>query len=305
MNSSISNSRRFTFIAFGGGIVLLVIMLVVLELFLRSQVSSDANSQEYRVRFLHGEAPWTAFGDSHVEGALLSGDWLDNLGQASDNLNTIIAKVSLRVERGGVQGVIIPADPQLFSFYRVSAEQEDRIKVLNKDYSESLMLFDPRYRPYLGRTLWSVLSNPSLLWSSNSEPENTQVQSAEPTRPRDWLKSVTIRVQLHTPVANFSKTDDAKAYRQLITGLRAQGIDVCMVRYPVSKDYLTVSRSIAAFSEVEKFFADVAASNEVLLVDVSSLLPGEIFIDPDHIPASQREYVTNVVKERCAVNQLN
>jgi hypothetical protein len=275
-------------------------MLAVLEVFLRGQAAKDVHTSRYREQFLSGSAPWVAFGDSHLEGSLLSSAVLDNLGQASDNLDTIIGKVTLRAARGGLAGVILPADPQIFSFYRVSAQQEDRISVLREDYSSSLMLFDPRYRPYLGRTFWSVLENPSILLPNEKDSELSSVHT-EPQRPQDWMKTVTIRVQLHTPVSNFSQTEEAEAYRELIANLERQGIKVCMVRYPVSEDYLTVSNAIPAFEEARTFFADVADDYDIPLVDLSELLSGELYFDPDHIPGDRMGFVSDIVHERCGV----
>ncbi|MBR9900485.1 MULTISPECIES: hypothetical protein [Thalassospira] len=299
MSLSTSNSKLFLKTAFLGGSFLLAIILLSLEIFLRSQATDAANDQAYRDRFLNGSAPWVAFGDSHVEGGLLSSDWLDNLGQASDNLEAISGKVSLRLERGGVQGIILPADPQIFSFYRLSANQTGRIDALKSEPAIRLLILDPRYRQYLKRMFWTLLGKPlEMLKGQKGDTRHNDGQSEE----GDWDRTVAIRVQLHTPVPNVSELPAADQYRNMVEQVKAQGAAVCLVRYPVSHDYLQAAQALDGFRSAEKFFKSLASSLDIPHVDLSNVLPNEIYDDPDHVPDTAMERVTELVRDRCKIH---
>ncbi|PKR56812.1 hypothetical protein [Thalassospira lohafexi] len=295
MSSSTFNSDRYLVIVLVGGLLVLAFILLGLELFLRNQASGSAGDKQYRERFLHGTAPWVAFGDSHVEGGLLSVAWLDNLGKASDNLETISDKVSLRLQRGGLQGVILPADPQIFSFYRLSAKQENRIDALRSDPSVSLFILNPSYRQYLEKIFWTLVQKPIHFFVGENE-RTEQYEEAD-----SWNRTIAIRVQLHTPVPNIFDLDAADQYRKMVQALKAHGLAVCLVRYPVSHDYLLAAQKLDGFENAEKFFKSVSSNLNAHYVDLSEILPNEIFDDPDHVPYSARGEVTAFVKERCNI----
>jgi hypothetical protein len=300
VSSYTSNSDRFLKTVFIGGSLLLAIFLLGTEIFLRLEASDSESGQAYRERFLNGTAPWVAFGDSHVEGGLLSSDWLDNLGQASDNLQSITGKVSLRLQRGGLKGVILPADPQIFSFYRLSANQEDRIDVIKSAPAFRLLILDPRYRHHLKRIFWTLIGKPFEML--NAQKENTQ-QNAGQAEEDVWDRTVAIRVQLHTPVPNVSELPAADQYRAMIEQLRSHDVAVCLVRYPVSHDYLQAAEELDGFRNVDRFFKSLASSFHIPYVDLSDVLPNEVFEDPDHVPDSEMGRVTELVKERCNVEK--
>lgn len=297
MSSSTSSFKRFLFASLVTLLALLVIVLGAVELYLRSQTVQSAAEDVYRQRVLHGTAPWAAIGDSHAANGLVTTEWLDNLGQASDNLDSMLGKLALRVNRPGLQGVILSADAQLFSFYRLTADQGGRVRDLLDDRPSLLQFLRSQNRQYLSSTAFAIASDPAVLW--RSPVNNLSVADAPVPNTPKWDKDAVLRAQLHTPVRNAKTTPAAREYRRVVKELKQRDIKVCLVTYPLSSAYRRAAASAATFLEVRGFYEEVAVEMGAHLVDASTIFPDNLFGDPDHLSPLGAAQLTAKLQREC------
>ncbi len=281
MNSSIFNFKHYFVTILIISLSLLSVCLGSAEIYLRSQSKQIQNKNDYRQRLINGHAPWVAVGDSHVANGLLSTDWLDNLGQPSDNLESIISKLEIRMKQPGLKGIILPADAQIFAFYRLTADQRTRIQELLDDSSSPLLILQTANKQYLTSLVWSIATNPASLWLTDQEVVRTDV--LPDPKSEKWRKDAQLRVQLHTPVREFKTTRAAERYWRMVREIKMKGIKVCMVAYPLSGAYRQAIGMNHNFAVVKDFYAEIAAIEKVRYVDASALFPDALFGDPDHL----------------------
>lgn len=299
MNSSIFNFKRYFVTILIVTLSLLLVCLGSAEIYLRSQSKKIQNKNDYRQRLINGHAPWVAVGDSHVANGLLSTDWLDNLGQPSDNLESLISKLEIRMERPGLKGIILPADAQIFAFYRLTADQRTRIQELLVDSSAPLQILQTANKQYLTGFVWSIATNPASLWLTDQERVRTDVLP-DPKSER-WRKAAQLRVQLHTPVREIRTTPAAERYLRIVREIKMKGIKVCMVAYPLSSAYRQAIGINHNFTVVKEFYAEIAATEKIQYVDASALFPDELFGDPDHLSDRGAIELTSHLFIECAV----
>ena len=79
------------------------------------------------------------------------------------------------------------------------------------------------------------------------------------------------------------------------------GINVCLVRYPVSKLYLNKTITIDKFRNVNNFFKSLSFKYNFKFVDLSNVLTNDQFTDTDHIKPKYKNFITNLVKEGCEI----
>ena len=130
MNLYTFNFKLFIFIFFTTICICLATTLFLIEYHLKENIKKDENVRSYKYLFLNGKADWIAVGDSHTARSLLNTPWLDNLGYASDNLESLKEKASHRINRLKPLGIILPTSPQIFSFYRLSDNQKHKTEYL-------------------------------------------------------------------------------------------------------------------------------------------------------------------------------
>ena len=304
MNSSISSSKRFVIYLLSVSGIVLITLLGGMEYFLRQQQLINAENDDYKSRFVNGKAPWVALGDSHSANALVSTTWLDNLGQASDNLGSIEGKIDIiLMGRANLKGVILPADPQVFSYYRLTADQAERVTNLrNVENNTRLLIFRPEYRPYLSRLAWSLITNPIRRINQSNTPPNQLKKVAKNSAL--WRRDVALRAQLHTPITNLLEHNAATRYRALVERIMRKNIKVCLVAYPVSELYREMTAEPAGFRAARRFFKALAADTGARLVDQSDAFPENAFNDPDHLLASEAPAFTNVLHQACGVEPI-
>jgi len=280
----------------------LISLLGGMEYFLRQQQLINSGNDDYKDRVKNGKAPWVALGDSHPANALVSTVWLDNLGQASDNLSTIEGKVDIiLMGRPNLKGVILQADPQVFAFYRLTADQAERVTNLrNAESATWLLILRPEYRPYLSSLAWSLISNPRRLISqTNTKPTPIEITTKNSDQ---WRRNVALRAQLHTPIPNLSEHNAALRYRTLVEYIMSKNIKVCLVAYPVSQLYREMTAEPAGFRAARNFFKALAEETGARLVDQSAAFPEDAFNDPDHLLAAVAPAFTNVLHQACDVD---
>lgn len=277
--------------------MLLGAALGAVELHLRHQSAQNVGVDVYRQRVLQGTAPWAAIGDSHAANGLVTTEWLDNLGQASDNLDSMLGKLAIRKERPGLKGVIMPADAQLFAFYRLTADQGKRLSNLREEHLSTLLLLRLEHRQYLVSTVFAIASDPAVLW--RTPVGNLQTLMPMPDTPK-WDKDAVLRVQLHTPVREMHTLQQALRYRKIVEDMKSLNIEVCMVAYPLSSAYRRAAEGIPTFAETHNFYAAVATETGARFVDATRAFPDKLFGDPDHLSPQGAAALTARLQRECA-----
>ena len=300
MSSSTSNSRLY-FTTFAVALLAgLIVSVVLTEIMLRRQVLPFDSLVGYKKLFLNGVAPAVAFGDSHVASGLVSSADIDNLGQPSDNVQTTSAKAELRVKRGGVRMVIFQADPQMFSAYREKAKQQDRLAYLMQENESMLVMLLPQYRQYLMEYWRAAVSDPIGAFGSPQQrlPEPEGSSNAKPLE-EELRKQAVIRVQLHAPLSNLRRLSAASHYHDAIERFVRQGLQVCLVGFPVTSQYREAAVSVASFIEARSFFAETAHDLGVPYFNYYDAMPDSDFGDSDHLSTNAAAHFTRQVLRDC------
>ena len=116
MNLYISNFKNFLIIFLITCIIGFFLTILLVEIHLRKEKYVDSG---YLKDFINNKNEYLAFGDSRVESSIVSSNIVGNLGEPSDNINNIYDKIIYKINQNKkIKGVIIQADPHLFSFYR-------------------------------------------------------------------------------------------------------------------------------------------------------------------------------------------
>lgn len=303
MNLFTFNFKLFIFIFFITICVCLITTLFLIESHLRENLKAHKNVESYKYLFLNGNADWIALGDSHTARSLLNTSWLDNLGFAGDNLETLQQKASYRINRRKPLGIILPVSPQIFSFYRLADNQKDRIDNLISYKKYFFNFLNPIYRQYLVSLAKLVYKNKleSIFNIKNTSIKNIQWIDM-PIKKR--INQTSIRVQLHTPIRNFNKHHSYYKYKGMVKTYLESGIRLCFVKYPLSSLYLNQTRELSEFKKVNDIFKKLAQEQNINFVDLSDILSNDKFTDPDHIKSKYKNLITNLVKKGCKVKDL-
>ncbi len=276
--------------------------LFMIENFLSSNINVNKSVYDYKSLFLSGTAPWVALGDSHTANSLKSSSIIDNLGYASDNLESMSIKSLHRIKRHKPKGVILQATPHIFSFYRLSDNQEKKTEFLTNNDEYIFKFLNPINRPYLLNYLKLIIKNKFL---SNSKVKKSlklnKSWDEKPLSAKNYETST--RIQLHMPISDFKNHFSLVTYKNMIDSTLKLNIDVCLVRYPVTSTYLDKTNKIELFNELNTTIQEIAKSYDINFVDLSNSLEDKSFADPDHILSTSKETVTDLVKKGCKINE--
>lgn len=272
------------------GLVLISILLFIagVELVLRLYVV-QADPYARRAHLVYaGQEPNIALGDSHVEISMRGLSGFVNLGLRADSTRTmeIVAKEYYRFRKPGK--VIMMASPQSFGSDRVSADSiSDTFFKQRKWQPFALYAFEPAINKYLRGpwTKYKVEEEPQ--WALLSEGERQ--------------KRVMRRVDGQRPVKGFLATKDFLAYRGILEYLKGIGAEVCLVRTPVSTEYLAAIASDADFDAAQEHFRHMAREFGFAYVDFRNLpaMGPEYFRDHDHLNLHGAELFSAMVTRAC------
>lgn len=301
MSLSTSNSKQF-FIAFvslfGIGTVLFVIGS---ELLVSSVVIPRSDYELMKKEFISTSADYVAFADSHGANGLVSQDDFVNFSMRGDNLVTASEKALKYVNLHEPKGVVIQADVQQFSSYRLLKDQSAlRADFFNQD-EYFFQFMRPIYRQYI-LGYWQSIDFSMFLDKTSDVvaiPIEKGIVRLSELNPVQVKKNADIRAQLHTPISALSRSPQALIYKNTIHQIKASGVDVCMVMFPVSKAYRDAMSLQPAVGVAKKYFRDLAITSDVKFMDYWQLYGDELFSDPDHLNIEGAKQLTNKVLFDC------
>jgi hypothetical protein len=249
---------------------------------------------------LHSEtAQYVAFADSHGANGLMGGDGFANLSRRGDDLTTILAKARFVAARYTPKGIILPADPHLFSLYRLVSDQAAMRQDLFYNGEQWLQFMRPIYRQYLldywQTTLHRLYNGELLDQAANAEIAVPRLSDQSPSK---VAHEASLRVQLQTPIEALAGTPQATEYEATIYAFKRAGIRVCLIGFPVSAPYQRAEAGQPSFREARAYFADVARRLDVRHFDYSAAFPDSEFGDPDHLNAEgARRFTPRVLRD--------
>ena len=273
----------------------------MVENFLVANLEKDKSINDYKNLLLNGKSPWIALGDSHTANSLINSSTINNLGYASDNLDSMLSKSLFRIKRLKPKGIILQATPHIFSFYRLSDNQKQKTDYFITKKKYIFEFLNPLNRPYLINYIKLIFKNNFLIKYKEKKVEKIE---------KKWLQKslqtknyeTSIRVQLHMPILEFKDHLSLRQYKHMVQSFIKQDIRVCLVRYPVSKFYLNKIKFIRVFSEVDITLKEIANNNNLNFLDLSNKLDEKHFSDTDHILPDSQYLVTELIKKGCKIN---
>ena len=274
--------------------------LLITEIWIREHVLISDPFVGYKNLFINGTAKTVAFGDSHVASGLISTSSIDNLGQPADNLFTIIQKLNIRIARGGVSQVILQADPHMFSAYRIRIEDQGRIDNLLRKKNPSLVILWPEYRQFLSKFwLAAILDLLARYPAAPEKDEHGSIPSFDQWDKERAHMTTLVRVQMHSPIANFGSLKLANDYVEIIAKLKKQNIKICLVGFPLSSEYRRSELITSSFSSARNFFAKTGRDLQVPYINYEGAIPDNGFADPDHLHPDFAKNFTQRVMHDC------
>jgi hypothetical protein len=211
----------------------------------------------------------------------------------------MLMKAEAYVKSARATRVILQLSPEQFAIYRAERQDTDLMQELFSERKPWLQFLRPQFRPYL-LAYWSALLKDPLRLIRSSAPVSEKTIPYIDLPSADRRKAAEIRAQLHTPLPGGSIV--SRMFDQLadtLDHLRQRGVTICIVEYPVSKEYRDASSAIATFGELRRRFQTLAKEKNLRLVDLTDALPDVAFNDPDHIAPAYRERSTALVLSRC------
>ena len=278
--------KNFIYMFFITTIIFFVSTLVMIEI----KLSKNSNINEEKNLLLTGNGSFVAFGDSRVERSLTSNQNFNNLGKRGLNIDAIYQRVKYKISNSSrkIKGVVLQADPHMFSFYRLvnnKTSENNNINDLKK-----FKFLDSKNRIYLIEHSKDVWKN--LLIKQENKKKMLNIS-------KNWDNEALIRVQLHNPVNNFLQMESLIKYTKMVYLLKNKNIDICLISFPVSENYNNYSKKFDNFIKAKNFFKDLAFKNNIKYFDLSKLFENSKFNDADHIKSDFSKYFTEIVQNKC------
>lgn len=297
MSSSTSNSKRF-FIGFS--VVLMVGSLFFVlgsEFIVRTTVMPNSTFDALRERLHTGHSAYGVFADSRGANGIRSQKDFENFSMAGDNLATIVAKAQFFVEKETTKGILIQADPHHFSSYRLNRNQTSLRDDLFKRVNPWLQFLRPVYRQYLLEYWKSFFLSKLERKKSVASTHGIDRLSEQP--PAQAAINASIRLGLQTPLKEIERTHFARLYAEAINMFHQDGIDVCLVSFPVSAAYRKAAAAEPSYGHAKLYYENLAKQAGVKYLELSAALDDTYFSDPDHLNGDGAQALTETVLQKC------
>ncbi|KZM51822.1 hypothetical protein [Labrenzia sp. OB1] len=258
MNSSISNSdARASLTVFFTVLLSGLLLAVASEWLLRREVLPQDDFSAHKRLFQNADQRDAAFGDSHVARGLVPKSGAVNLAYPSEGIAHIALKARAYFADKTPATVLLPADPHLFSSYRLeNRPHPDYLDELNSSADppwDKLLILDPRYRSRLAQ-LWLryLLSGGELVSKVEILPNGAMLSPGDLSAPDSGWRAYASRdrVRLHRTGASKQVEAEKRIFSRLLDDLAEKGARICLVTFPLSPDYRSAMK--ATYSDQER-----------------------------------------------------
>lgn len=254
------------------------------ELFILNLASKNKYIKSVtKARF--GEVECLIMGDSHTNDLFGRGFVeCDSLAIGGSSIYMIDQLVRSVISKNHVTKIILGIGPHYFSNYRRTNKSENF-----KNFAE-----------YFKNDLNLLGSNPVIREMTPSFSSFFQKKKSKKVK-KHWdqlssdekIKKLNKRITRHTPPHNFLDSEFAKTYISLIRDLHKEGINVCLVRPPLSQAYQEEMKKILNLNEWEKLISTLRPfiSRYISYEEYDIDLEDKYFKNQDHLASQyQKEF---------------
>jgi hypothetical protein len=268
------------------------------ELLVRQAMRSEDAYERYRERFRAAAATSIAIGDSRTAANIDLPEAIENLGNAGDDLATVLAKLKARHALRPLTRVALQADPHQLAAYRLFKDGDDKLQDLLFD-PPPLAFLRPHYRQYLFAYWRVALGDPRRFLGAQRAAGDAGEPPAPAPDSASWTALAASRVQFHVPLPGANALPVMKSYRDTIAALKRDGVAICLVTHPVSAAYRLASDRYPSFAEARAAYDRVARELGVARADFWSGVADSAFGDTDHLAHHAAADYTRELVHRC------
>ncbi len=283
-----------------------VVFVIISESLLRLFVIVIPNTEAYRANSVFwGSSQKVAIGDSHIyRGFILSED-VTNLGRGGTSIYELDSILRYFYEWRKPGQLVIEASHQFFSvknkLSRITGEG------YKPDSPPPLMyIFEPVYATqlkqiYEGLTIPSNLKKLSKKRKSN-ENDKTTTKNWDDINNDDRIERTKRRAKKQRPVWDKEAYFLLNKYEKLISHLKNKGVSICLLRTPLSKEYIDIYDNFNDFRMATQYFMDIASKNSINYVDFQELgmvWNDRMFLNQDHITPQTSIFFSQKVWDKC------
>ncbi len=280
------------------GILLGIILFIfIAEVFLRTYVIPQDNLSRIAVSVYESEKQDVLIGDSQFVYGFPQGlpqfENLSNDGMPVEAMEIILREYYRHNEPSRV---IIIAGPQMLAKNRVERGDwgfNDFFKPNVIDHPFMLYTFEK----LVSRNLADLSK-----WTGGMHHEKFKEEMWEEMEIDERMEITRKRLEIQRPAENFINTRNFNSYYRIIELLKDKNADICLLRMPVSVEYLELTRNDTDYMAAEAAFKEMAGSYGVKYVDFRQIplsYDSSFFLNSDHLNEKGRKLFATHAGEFC------
>lgn len=300
--STISFKNYLIALLFG---VLSVILITITstELVIRFLVEPNHNFFIHLNLIKTTESSCIALGDSHTALGFTGNNECINLAYPGESFSDTYKKIKYLKKPENLRKIILQADPLIFSKNRLDAKSGIIIHYLSSNEHSFLKVLDPLHTKNLIR-YWRT-----LLFKRKFTPIFDVHETGWMAYNERWtsltFKERNLKAKKEaleqTPIRNFSETETATLFKNLINSYNEKGIEICLITYPMSIEFIQYAEENPVFNEVLLYFKNLAAKDKVEYINMLKWKGNnaEYFANADHLNIKGAEALTMDILQQC------
>lgn len=279
-------------------VVGLALFVLGSEILVRQAIRAGDGYEQYRLRFRTAASATIAIGDSRTATNIDLPVAIENLGNAGDDLATVLAKLKARHALRPLARVALQADPHQLAAYRLFKDSEGKLEDLLGE-PPPLAFLRPQHRQYLVAYWRVALGEPRRFLGAPSAAGDAPASAPPAPDTPEWTALAASRVQFHVPLPGADALPVIRLYRETIAALKRDGVAVCLVTHPASAGYRRAADRYPSFAEARATYDRVAHDLGASRVDFWAEIADAAFGDTDHLAHGAAADYTRELMRRC------
>jgi len=288
---------------------LYLVFLTGSEILIRKSVKPDDILNQSLEVFRNHRTINAVFGDSIPGRSFIGDDEFVNLSFPHDNPRRIDIKIKAYFSNKVPGEIIYPANHNML---RKEPYETNNYEIIFTQNSEPLLyVFEPFYSKELFR-YWNVLAKKRGFNSDKSISKHGNILA---TRLNDYERYKKMSLEERKGLVkrgidkmimekfslNMDKTEKNLGYiEDSIKYLSKSGAELCLVSYPLSKEYRDYMINMPTIEESHNYYQDLALKYGAKYINLTDITDDpEHFISQDHVNLQGAEIFTKSVKSRC------
>ncbi len=303
MNSSTSNFKIWLKVFAATSFIITFVFLLSAEILIRTKVQKRDVFEHHRALFFNSTAENVAFGDSHTSQGFTGQAGFINLAASYENLDVLVGKIMLYFSKKQPGKIILQVDPHFFSDYREKMNSELFLKDYESPEDPPILILTARHKINLLNYFKVFLKRGSFKskFVLHKDGAQTLDDPMSQTYTANEIKSrIQKRVQLQLPASDFHSGKAANKLELIFSYLKNKNADVCLVSYPMSPQYLDMSKNFPQFSEAYAFIRQLADRYSYKYFNGSYVIDDpDLFSSEDHLNTAGARLFAEVAVNRC------